>query len=223
MAKAEDLYIMRNSLIPGIYKVGRSSNVQKRALTLQASQPLRIVIVAVFPGAAFLEKAIHAALKHYRVKGPGVEWFRCPLDTILHHIGQRLPAYFTKFIAEGGGHGIEGGEAHPVADPREPSDAAGPPLRGDWVPSVDQPRTGTSLATDGSGSPREIMPDDGELSVFGELSLGVLAVGEEVAVQTGHHFTPRQHTGSDVFEGPESGFDGVEYVARFFDEGIGPL
>ena len=114
MVKAEDLYIMRNSLLPGVYKVGRSSDVQKRALTLQASQPFRIIIVAVFPGAAFLEKAIHAALRHYRVKGPGVEWFRCPLDVVLHHIGQRLPAYFCKFIAEGGGHGIESGEAAAV-------------------------------------------------------------------------------------------------------------
>ena len=69
MAKAEDLYIMRNTLLPGIYKVGRSSDVQKRALSLQASQPFRVVIVAVFPGGAFLEKAIHLALKQYRIKG----------------------------------------------------------------------------------------------------------------------------------------------------------
>jgi hypothetical protein len=223
MAKAEDLYIMRNSLIPGIYKVGRSSDVQKRALTLQASQPLRIVIVAVFPGAAFLEKAIHASLKHYRVKGPGAEWFRCDLDTVLHHIGQRLPAYFTKFVAEGGGHAIEGVEAHLVAGPREPSDAAGAPLSRAWVPSVDHPRTGTSLATDGSGSPREIVPDHCQFPIFGELPLGVLAVGEEVAAQACHDLSPWQQPRTHVFEGPESGVEEVDYLSSLSDQHICPL
>ena len=104
MAKAEDLYILRNTLLSGLYKVGRSSDVQKRALALQASQPFRIVIVAVFPGFGFVEKAIHGALKQYKVKGgAGIEWFRCALDVVMHHIAQRLPAYFCKFVAEGGG------------------------------------------------------------------------------------------------------------------------
>ena len=77
MAKAEDLYILRNTLLPGLYKIGRSSDVQKRALALQASQPFRIVIVAVFPGFGFVERAIHGALKYHKVKGgAGIECFK---------------------------------------------------------------------------------------------------------------------------------------------------
>ena len=177
MAKAEDLYILRNTLLSGLYKVGRSSDVQKRALALQASQPFRIVIVAVFPGFGFVEKAIHAALKQYKVKGgAGIEWFRCPLDVVMHHIAQRLPAYFCKFVAEGGGHGIEGGEAAAVLPCGSPHAATltGSPLSRDRVLSADHPRTGTSLATDGPGSPREIVPDGGELPIFWEVPLAYL-------------------------------------------------
>ena len=216
---------MRNSLIPGIYKVGRSSDVQKRALTLQFSQPFRIVIVAVFPGVAFLEKAIHAALRHYRVKGPGVEWFRCDLDTILHHIGQRLPAYFCKFVAEGGGHAVEGGEAAAVLPCGSPHAAGlcGSPLSRDRVLSVDHPRTGSSLATDGSGSPREIVPEDGELPILWEVPLGVLAVSKEVAVQTGDDLSSGEEPTSDVLEGPKPMRQVADDLSRFRYQSVGAL
>ena len=75
--------------------------------------------------------------------------------------------------------------------------------------------------TDGSWSPREIVPDDGELAIFGEVSVSVLAIGEEIAAQASDHVPPRQKPRAYVFEGPESGFDAVEYVSRFFDEGVG--
>ena len=222
MAKAEDLYIMRNTLLPGVYKVGRSSDVQKRALSLQASQPFRIVIVAVFPGAAFLEKAIHAALRQYKIKGgAGVEWFRCDLDTILHHVGQRLPAYFTKFVAEPGGHRVESCQAHLVPVAQLPAGSTRPSLSRDWVPSFDQPRTGSGLATDGSGSPRQIVPDGGELPVFGEFSIGVLAVGEEIAAESLYDLSSGEEASSDVFEGPELGSEVLDDFECLRYQGIG--
>ena len=213
---------MRNTLLAGVYKVGKSGDVQKRAISLQASQPFRIVIVAVFPGAAFLEKAIHGALRQYKIKGgAGIEWFRCDLDTILHHIGQRLPAYFSKFVAEPSGHGVEGGEAHFVVGPQLPSRSTGAPLRRDWVPSFDQPRTGSGLATDGSGSPRQIVPDGGELPVFGEFSIGVLAVGEEIAAESLYDLSSGEEASSDVLEGPELGSEVLDDFECLRYHGVG--
>ena len=226
MAKAEDLYILRNTLLSGLYKIGRSSDVQKRALALQASQPFRIVIVAVFPGFGFVEKAIHAALKQYKVKGgAGIEWFRCPLDVVMHHIAQRLPAYFCKFVAEGGGHGIEGGEAAAVLPCGSPHAAtlSGSPLSRDRVLSADHPRTRTSLATDGPGSPREIVPDGGELPIFWEAPLGVLAVSKEVAAQTGHDLSSGEEACPDVLEGPKSRRQVADDLSRFRYQSVGAL
>jgi hypothetical protein len=223
MAKAEDLYILRNTLLPGLYKIGRSSDVQKRALALQASQPFRIVIVAVFPGFGFVERAIHGALKYHKVKGgAGIEWFKCPLDVIMHHIAQRLPAYFCKFVAEGGWHGIESGETAAVLPGGSPDAPGlrGSPLGRDRVSSVDEPFAGTGLATDGSGSPRKIVPDDGEFPVFGEVAGSVLTIVDVVAVQSGDDVPPGQKAGAYVFEGPEPGLDVIDYVARSFDQGV---
>ena len=55
-----DLYILRNSRIPGEYKVGRSKSIQKRRSELQCSQNYEMLVVASFPGAGVAEGAVHA-------------------------------------------------------------------------------------------------------------------------------------------------------------------
>ena len=45
MRKADDLYVMCNSLIPRVFKVGRAADPQKRACQLMASQPFRVKVL----------------------------------------------------------------------------------------------------------------------------------------------------------------------------------
>jgi hypothetical protein len=75
-APAPDLYIFSNSLLPGILKIGRSKDVERRRLDMQRSQPFHIITVAKFPGAGHLEAIVHAGLRASLVDGPGREWFR---------------------------------------------------------------------------------------------------------------------------------------------------
>ena len=83
---ALDLYMFANSLVPGIIKVGRSKDVERRRLELQKSQPFRIITLATFPGKGELEGAVHAALSASRVDGPGREWFRVSAPDAIHAI-----------------------------------------------------------------------------------------------------------------------------------------
>jgi hypothetical protein len=83
---ALDLYMFANSLVPGIIKIGRSKDVERRRLELQKSQPFRIIILATFPGKGGLEGAVHAALSASRVDGPGREWFRVSASDAMHAI-----------------------------------------------------------------------------------------------------------------------------------------
>jgi len=74
---ADSLYIMENSLLPGIVKIGRSTNPEERAKQLGASHPFRLTVQYSYGGKGFLEKTLHNRLKHRRVDGGnGREWFR---------------------------------------------------------------------------------------------------------------------------------------------------
>ncbi len=76
-SQSDSLYIMENSLIPGIVKIGRSMNPQERAKQLAASHPFKIVVQYSYGDKGFLEKTLHDQLKHRRVEGAsGKEWFR---------------------------------------------------------------------------------------------------------------------------------------------------
>jgi hypothetical protein len=69
---------------PGIYKIGQSSNVDQRIQTLEQSNLVRIVVVAVFWDRGDLESYVHDSLYAYRIKGYRArEWYNCPLDTVL--------------------------------------------------------------------------------------------------------------------------------------------
>ena len=71
------LYVMSNSLLPGMIKIGRSTNPEERAKQLGASHPFRIKVELSYGGKGFLEKTLHDRLKHRRVEGGlGREWFR---------------------------------------------------------------------------------------------------------------------------------------------------
>ena len=74
---ADALYIMSNSLLPDMIKIGRSINPEDRARQLGASHPFRIKVECSYGGKGFLEKTLHDRLKHRRVEGGlGKEWFR---------------------------------------------------------------------------------------------------------------------------------------------------
>ena len=86
-----DLYVMALSTDPlgGMYglKVGRSGNIPQRAASLSESMPFNILVLATFPGAGHLEKAIHAQLDTTRnATGRGREWFHTTLPNITHAV-----------------------------------------------------------------------------------------------------------------------------------------
>jgi hypothetical protein len=83
---AQDLYIFSNSLLPGILKIGRSKDVERRRVEMQRSQPFHINTVATFPGKGHLEGIIHTALHANLVDGPGREWFRVCASDAIHTI-----------------------------------------------------------------------------------------------------------------------------------------
>jgi hypothetical protein len=83
---AQDLYIFSNSLLPGILKIGRSKDVERRRAEMQRSQPFHVNTVATFPGKGHLEGVIHAAFHASLVDGPGREWFRVSASDVIHTI-----------------------------------------------------------------------------------------------------------------------------------------
>ena len=86
-----DLYVLAISTDPlgelhGL-KVGRSGNIPQRAASLSESMPFNILVLATFPGAGHLEKAIHAQLDTTRnATGRGREWFHTTLPNITHAV-----------------------------------------------------------------------------------------------------------------------------------------
>jgi hypothetical protein len=226
MNKADDLYVMANSLLPGVYKVGRAADPHKRAQSLMASQPFRIKALVTFPEFGFLERAVHKSLDHFRVRsGPGVEWFKCSLHLIVSCVLTRLPTYFSQVVTERSWHAVEGVEAALVASSGS-SDASclgGCSLSGDGVLAVDHMGARACLATDGPGSPIQVVPDRGEFPVFGEVGVGVLTVGQVAAMNALDDLAFRQEAAADVFEGPTVGLEVRHDFDRLSDETIGPI
>ena len=86
-----DLYVMAIStdLLGASHglKVGRSGNIQQRAASLSESMPFNIAVLATFPGAGHLEKAVHSQLETTRnTAGRGREWFHTTLPNITHAV-----------------------------------------------------------------------------------------------------------------------------------------
>jgi hypothetical protein len=63
---------MRNS-VTGHIKIGRSKNPKARRENIQGANSDPIELIAVYPGKADREKALHRGLRRYRLAG---EWFR---------------------------------------------------------------------------------------------------------------------------------------------------
>ena len=221
MRKADDLYVMCNSLIPRVFKVGRAADPQKRACQLMASQPFRVKVLVTFPELGFLERIIHKSLDRFRVRtGPGVEWFNCELSLITACIMARLPTYLPQLLAEKGGHGIQSLESEPVVCGSDESASTGSSLGTAGVSSVDDVGAGVGFATDGSGSPRQIVPNGRELPVFGKVGVGVLAVSQEAAMKAFDNFAFREQPRADVLKGPKSGPEVFDELERLSNETI---
>ena len=77
------LYVMSRSDAPGLVKVGRSDNPERRALDLQSGHCFWIVVQAIVNGRGGCEREMHRLLQHVRVDGPGREWFRADLPGVL--------------------------------------------------------------------------------------------------------------------------------------------
>ncbi len=86
----QDLYIFANTLIPGILKIGRSCDVERRRLSMQQSHPFHLVTVGTFPGAGHLEPRVHATLSALIVAGPGREWFNVSPSNAIHAIATAM-------------------------------------------------------------------------------------------------------------------------------------
>ena len=72
----DSLYVMRNSMLTGMVKIGRSHSPEDRARDLAAAHPFEIIVCSSYGKWGGLEKKIHYKLKHRRVDGGrGREWF----------------------------------------------------------------------------------------------------------------------------------------------------
>ena len=80
------LYVMSRSDAPGVLKVGRSDEPERRATQLQSGHCFWVNVQATFKGYGGLERHIHRVLEHTREQGAGKEWFRTDLHVVLSAI-----------------------------------------------------------------------------------------------------------------------------------------
>jgi hypothetical protein len=75
MIGGEHLYIAQ-SHTTGAFKVGRSSNPERRLRDLQVGSPFELRLILVVEGQGWRERKVHAALHGYRSQGTYKgEWF----------------------------------------------------------------------------------------------------------------------------------------------------
>jgi hypothetical protein len=74
--RVDDLYIMTNSKLTDIVKIGRSKHPTTRAAQLAEGHPFQINVDFRYEGYGFLECLIHRKLLNHRIDdGIGREWF----------------------------------------------------------------------------------------------------------------------------------------------------
>ena len=89
-ANCDTLYVMCYDFDPchtmGL-KIGRTSDVDARALQLGRGHAFRMHVLATFPGLGHIEHHVHSLLSSSRATtGRGIEWFHSPLSSVLHAI-----------------------------------------------------------------------------------------------------------------------------------------
>jgi len=83
------LYVISRSDAPGLLKVGRSDNPERRALDLQSGHCFLVRVIAVFHNVGHRERIVHEHLQDSRVDGgSGREWFRTSLLSIYQAIAR---------------------------------------------------------------------------------------------------------------------------------------
>lgn len=74
------VYILTNPSMPGIVKIGRTTNLQSRVIALSSPssvpEPFQIAYAAYVEDGPFVERALHATFSMHRM--PGREFFRIP-------------------------------------------------------------------------------------------------------------------------------------------------
>ena len=79
----QDLYVIRSDAFPGLLKVGRSNNPQRRLHDLSCGQPTKYELLAVYRAAGELEPSVHHRLASMRhTAGHSREWFRCTIKDV---------------------------------------------------------------------------------------------------------------------------------------------
>ena len=89
-ANCDTLYVMCYDFDPchtmGL-KIGRTSDVDARALQLGRGHAFRMHVLATVPGLGHIEHRVHSLLSSSRATtGRGIEWFHSPLSSVLHAI-----------------------------------------------------------------------------------------------------------------------------------------
>ena len=83
MRGGQHLYILQ-SHTTGAFKVGRSSNPERRLQDLQVGSPFKLKLILVIEGMGWRERRVHDALHGYRSQGTYEgEWFIEPGLTSL--------------------------------------------------------------------------------------------------------------------------------------------
>jgi hypothetical protein len=80
------VYVLENEAMPGIFKIGMTSNLQNRIAQMNNSTsiplPFRCMYAAVVEDPVFVEQQLHAAFAPHRVS-PRREFFRMPPECII--------------------------------------------------------------------------------------------------------------------------------------------
>ena len=79
------VYILTNPSMPGLVKIGRTTNLEARIASLSSStsvpEAFEVAYAAYVDDASFVERAMHAAFSLHRM--PGREFFRLPVANAI--------------------------------------------------------------------------------------------------------------------------------------------
>jgi len=114
MKGGEHLYVVQ-SHTTGAFKVGRSSNVEKRLKQLQTGSPYHLRVILILPGQGHRERELHRKLKGYESQSnDGGEWF---IEPGLPSIGDDLYDLLNPCVFENWWETAVG-PIHPPGPPR---------------------------------------------------------------------------------------------------------